>query len=106
MARASRCGSTEEVLGLTAASIGAIMAVIEGAEPSWVEPVAGAAGAPCLWKRLIYTEVPPPCDEPVMWAEGLWVAESRLWWGWRRGAYKVSMAKAYRVKIDSRLTSR
>ena len=76
MARASRCGFTEEVIGLTAASIGAIIAVIEGAEPSWVESVAGAPGAPCLWKRLIYTDLPPPYDEPVMWAEGVEVAES------------------------------
>ena len=48
MARASRCGSTEEVFGSTAASIGAIIAVIDGVEPSLVESVAGAPGAPCL----------------------------------------------------------
>lgn len=78
MARASRCGSTEEVFGLTTASIGAIIAAIEEVEPSLVESVAGAPGPPCLWKRLIYTDLAPPYDEPVMWVEGVAVAQSRL----------------------------
>lgn len=49
MARALRWGSTVlEGLGLTVASIEAIIAVIDGVNLSWVEFAAGALGAPCL----------------------------------------------------------
>lgn len=49
MARASRCGFTVlKVLGLTVASIEAIMAMVEGVDLSWVGIATGAPGAPCL----------------------------------------------------------
>ena len=66
MARASRCGLTMLVLfGLMAASIAAIIAMAEGIDVSWVALAVGAPGAPCVWRRLIYTALSPPCDEPV-----------------------------------------
>ena len=51
MARASRCGFTmPKAFGLTAASIEAIIAVVEAVDLSWVESATGARGAPCLWR--------------------------------------------------------
>ena len=80
MVRASRWGSTGlEVVGLTATSIDAMMAVAEDVDLSWVELGMGALGAVCLRRRLIYTVLSPPYDGPVNWGEGVEVAENRLW---------------------------
>ena len=70
MARASRCGLTMLVVfGLMAASIAANIARVEGINVSWAALAVGAPGAPCVWKRLIYTVLSPPCGG----LRGLWV---------------------------------
>lgn len=47
-----------------------IAVVVEGVDLSWGIFAAGALGAPCLWRRLIYTVQFPPCDGPVNGAKG------------------------------------